>query len=463
METRNTVLRVIRSLAIPLAIVILLFNGASAIRADAPPVNFTVSADPPTPAIIGPGDSFSDSLHSYITASQQDEENLTTTSQQWDITSVAFSSDDVNWTSLWSGSGPAAAVSQQFNLSISGGVGSAELAGTLGLGGQTGFYQVSFSTKANVSATVGGTPESGSVSTSGATSVPVAMITNIAVGAPATQTNMIQDYPNTGDINYGVVETANTNAMATATTSPATAPIENKIVWSNGTAVAGNNAQRNYSLGSSQKYTIDPTLGGHSWKGHNVYLWVIWAKVTIDDTQGAKNPGPSLVGSVGDYGGNELGLFYNANKTACDFQNCQIAHMTPSGVHNVITGGCVMVQKRQIHVFQNITQHGYYWDPGWTPDGPSSSYYTKKPDASDKVYAVDDPAAYVYGTGAIQDDEYGDFRDHMEWNGAKCSDYGYWYFQAGAKSTANPVIYFAGGGTGQITVPNTDPQGPESP
>jgi hypothetical protein len=238
--------------------------------------------------------------------------------------------------------------------------------------------------------------------------------------------------------------------------------VENQIKWTGGTAVSGNNAERNYSLATSQKYTIDPTLAGHDWAGHNVYLWVIWATVTIDDTGTDPADAPKFPPPPEVYNGQNLGIQYDAAKDAVDFSNCQEAQMTPSGIHNVISGGCVMKQQREIHVFANVTQHGQFWDTGWTADGPASGNYTTAPDSGDKVYAIDSPTLHLVGTDT-QDDEYGDFRDWEEWDGTTCSDYAYWYFEAGAKATANPQIYFAQGGTGQITIPNTDPQAAENP
>jgi hypothetical protein len=184
--------------------------------------------------------------------------------------------------------------------------------------------------------------------------------------------------------------------------------------------------------------------------------------VAIDDTGTNPPNSPSFLNAQFDYGQNNLGLFHSNNKCAVDFQNCQVAQMTPSGIHKVISGGCVMIQKREIHDFANINQQGQFWDTGWVADGPGSPFYTTQPDSADKVYAIDNPSQFLQ-TGETQDDEYGDFRDHLEWNGTKCSDHAYWYFEAGAKQGANPVIYFAQGGTGQITIPNTDPQAAENP
>jgi len=188
----------------------------------------------------------------------------------------------VNWTTIWTGNSPIVTLppgSYGLDLSLSGSVESATLSGTTSSDTPDGFYLVSVATTANYEAVVNGVEQQGHASGGGATTEPVTQITGVSVGSPATETNMIQDYPDKGDINYGVVKEStgqpSANAIATATTSPATVPVENQIKWTDGTAASGNNAERNYSLATSQKYTIDPTLAGHDWAGHNVYLWVI--------------------------------------------------------------------------------------------------------------------------------------------------------------------------------------------
>ncbi|MGC8553655.1 MAG: hypothetical protein ACP5O7_12450, partial [Phycisphaerae bacterium] len=393
-----------RVLTLVLALILVMWAGAGAALAD----NFaglTVTAGQPQPTIIGPGGSYSVPFQSALQPNEPGVENLIATGQVWTITSVAYSVDDVNWTTIWTGNSPIVTLppgSYGLYLSLSGSVGSATLSGTTSSDTPDGFYLVSVATTANYEAIVNGAEQQGQASGGGATTEPVAQITGMSVGSPATETNMVQDYPNQGDINFGVVKESTgqptANAMATATTSPATVPVENQIKWTGGTAVSGNNADRNYSLATSQKYTIDPTLAGHDWAGHNVYLWVIWATVTIDDTGTDPADAPQFPPPPEVYNGQNLGIQYDSAKDAVDFSNCQVAQMTPSGIHNVVSGGCVMKQQRYIHVFANVTQHGYFWDTGWTADGPASGNYTPVPDSEDKVYAIDSPDLFLLGT-----------------------------------------------------------------
>ncbi len=342
-------------LALAAVLLFTLWAGARAARAD-DVAGLSVQAGQPSPALIGPGDSYSVPFYSKLEPNESGVEDLLATSQNWAITSVCYSTDDVNWTTIWKGDSPVASLppgSYGISLSLSGSTGSATLSGDTSPSTPDGFYLVSVSTTANYDASVNGKEQQGTASGGGATTEPVAQITNVSVGSPATETNMIQNYPNPGDINYGVVKQSTgqpvANAMATATTSPATVPVENQIKWTGGTAVSGNDAERNYSLATSQKYTIDPTLAGHDWAAHNVYLWVIWATVKVN-TSGKISPddkAPALVN--GDWpaelgGGTSLGpidCLTDNNLTyayAVGRYEAQ-ASITPSGVWNVVGGG----------------------------------------------------------------------------------------------------------------------------
>ena len=224
-----------RRMGLAAVLLIMLWAGAGAARAD-DVAGLAVQAGQPSPALIGPGDSYSVPFYSKLEPNESGVENLLATSQNWTITSVCYSTDDVNWTTIWAGNSPIVTLppgSYGISLSLSGSTGSATLSGDTSPSTPDGFYLVSVSTTANYDASVNGKEQQGTASGGGATTEPVAQITNVSVGSPATETNMIQNYPNPGDINYGVVKQSTgqpvANAMATATTSPATVPVENQI------------------------------------------------------------------------------------------------------------------------------------------------------------------------------------------------------------------------------------------
>ena len=418
------------------------------------------TADPTDPAIINAGGMDTTALHSKLVSTQNDEENLAATSQWWDITSISVSGDDVHWTVVWTGNSTQANATGVSAALVAASGASATLQCTFAL---DSFWQVDVQSTADYTVTINGQQESKGPITSNAvvTNHTVADVTAVAVATAngATQKNMQQDYPNTGDQDWGIVKSANTSVIMQATTVPGTDPVWKYLQWQGGAAVASHDDERSYSAGISQEYKIKPTINGKGLE-HTLNLWVIWATVTIDSAGVDPANAPSF--PAGEDGGQSLGIQYDAAKDSVAFNNCQVAQMTPSGVHDVIIGGCVMRQDRDIHEFQNVTQHGSFWDTGWVPDNPITGNYTTTPDSADKLYAIDGPNDALFN-GSSQWDKYGDFRDWAEWNGVMCSDYAYWYSEAGAKSTANPVIYFADGGTGQITIPGTDPQSAENP
>lgn len=362
-----------------LIVAALLVLGLSARAATADDVaGVNVQAGQPSPVIIGPGDSYSISFQSQLQANQSGVENLMATGQTWVITSVDYSGDDVNWTQIWSGSQTTALIaSNEVSFSISGGIGSAYLTGqTSADPTPDGFYMVSVSTTVNYEATVNGSPHQGQATSGSAATEPVAEITGVTVGSPATQTNMKQDYPNQGDINYGVVKQSG-YALATATTDPSTTAVEKQIQWSNGTAVAGNNAERNYSLATSQKYAIDPTINNHGWKGHSVYMWVIWAKVTLNlagnlskydqaqvVTNGtwAKSIGPN--GALGPVNRFQFPQLFNA--AAGRFE--AVANIYPKGVWDAVKSGAWYLNRTRSDIAWDNA--GHYVNGRWLA-GPS--------------------------------------------------------------------------------------------
>ncbi len=477
----------------------------------------TVQASQPSPAIIGPGDSYNVIFQSWLVPKESGVENLAETGQTWVITSVAYSSDDVNWTTIWSGSASTAAVAGYGVIfGISGGTGVAELTGetTANSAGSTavgaaaaaahalasgvgstvvatpdGFYLVNVTTSVNYTAIVNGAEHQGQATGNGSTTEPVAEITGLAVGSPATQTNMIQDYPNQGDINYGVVKKSDdqptANAQATATTSPNTVAVENQIKWSNGTAVSGNNAERNYSLASSQKYTIDPTLGGHGWKGHNVYLWVIWATVTIN-LNGNISPNDKAVvlsingGKWPDYLGGGTGLgpincIANKNLTYAYAVGKYEAkgQIQPSGVWNVVKGNAWYLDR----IVQDVAwdNAGDYVDaPSRTPyastpcsddpygtkdtSDPSFEYDSPKDANGGTLYDLDAPACSIdlSGTGIYHNSEvYDDFSEFAVVTLDKlyrCSDFNDFYYEAQVNADVQKVDLNSLG-NGAVTLP----------
>ncbi|MGC9261525.1 MAG: hypothetical protein ACP5I8_15795 [Phycisphaerae bacterium] len=406
MESRKFICQLIT----PLALVMGLFLGAVSASGAA----LQATADPADPAFINAGGSDTVQLHSKLVATQNDEENLAATNQWWDITSVSVSSDDVNWTVVWTGDATAANGTGFSTALIVSSGSSATLQSTFAL---DSFWQIDVVTTADYTVTINGQQQNeGPISSNAVvTNHTVADVTAVSVATAngATQTNMVQNYPNQGDQNWGIVKSANTSVIMQVTTVPGTDPVWKQVAWHGGSTIASHDDERSYSAATSQEYKVKPTINGKGLE-HTLNLWVIWATVTIDSA--GTDPANAPAFPAGTDGGQSLGIQYDAAKDNVSFNNCQVALMTPSGVRNVVNGGCVMKQEREIHDFANITQHGQFWDTGWVSDGPGSAFYTTKPDSADKVYAIDAPDQYLQA-GETQDDEYGDFRDWLEWNG----------------------------------------------
>lgn len=413
-----------------------------------------VTADPTNPPLINAGEGDSVQLHSKLLATQSNEENLVVTQEYWNITSVSVSSDDVNWTVIWTGNA-ATASGLGFYASLTPSDQDATLQCNFT---KDGFYMVDVVATANYTQTINGVPQAeGPISSKpAATNHAVVDVTAITVATAngATKTNMTQDYPNPGDQDWGIVKVANTSVIMQVTTSPGTDPVWKQVKWQGGSAVVGHDDEQSYSAAVSQEYKIKPTISGKGLE-HTLNLWVIWATITIDSS--GTDPTGSPAFPPGQDGGQSLGIQYNSAKNGVAFNNCQIALMTPSGVHNVVSGGCVMKQDRISHDFANGAPNPSDFNTTWVSDGPQTDYYTTKPDSAEKVYAIDGPDDGAYATKSY--DTYNNFRDRMEWNGTPCADYAYWDFQGGWNIAKKPQIYFASGGTGQITLPATDPAG----
>lgn len=417
------------------------------------------TAGPTDPTIINAGGSDTTQLQSKLVPTNPGEENLSLAEESWGITSISESSDDVHWTVVWSGNSPEAGASPPSRyyceVTPSSG-GSAALDCQFG---QDDFWQVSVQATATYDVTVNGQQEQkGPISSNTVvTSHTVADVTGISVATPngATQSNMKQNYPNDGDQNWGIVKAAGVSVIMQVATAPATDPIWKLVAWQGGSTVPNADDERSYSAATSQEYNIKPTINSKGLE-HTLNLWVIWATITIDAAGADPSNAPAF--PPGEIGGQSLGLQENAKKNAVAFNNCQAAKVTPAGVHNALTGGFAMKQQRISHDFKNGAPNPQYFNTSWVSDGPETGFYTTKPDSSDKVYAIDGPDDGDFTTTSY--DTYNNFRDWADWNGAKCASDANWYFQAGWNVKKTPEIYFASGGTGQITLPAADPAGP---
>ncbi len=162
--------RHLRWFILALLLALPIWGGIQSARAESVPwASLTASAGQPSPYPVWAGGTCTVSLKSTLKPVGSAVENLMATSQSWYITSVSYSANDASWTTKWTGNSATASVSDFFDISVSGGVGGATISATLGENRQAGYYQIAFSTTANVEADVSGQQQHGTVSAAGST------------------------------------------------------------------------------------------------------------------------------------------------------------------------------------------------------------------------------------------------------------------------------------------------------
>jgi hypothetical protein len=243
----------------------------------------------------------------------------------------------------------------------------------------------------------------------------------------------------TGAKNWAVVKQA-----GYVTVEATTAPKNEEAEWKNikfsgdkGEEVKGKPNRRKYSLDTSRKIHVEASLGGGS---ESLDIWVVWASVEIK-TKG-KRPGnaapfdkgsrddtdnlgevqyKSVISSVID---EDKGIF--VDNMGASGKVAPVATLTPKGVNKVLEFGWAF--ERQVW--------SHNWMDGlptkqtnqiWTRDTSQPQYLKLKPDSDDRIYDLDAPDVRW---GAKTYETYNNFRQWIEWNGTKCSDYALWYWKA---------------------------------
>jgi len=251
----------------------------------------------------------------------------------------------------------------------------------------------------------------------------------------ATQNNV------TGAKNWAAVKKTTDHVIIEATTSPNTEEAWKKIKWSGdaGTLVKGKLNQRRLSRNASKKYHVEAELGGVK---DDVNVWVLWAKVTIDSNPNHVTPPNSVqFGTLHD-GTEKLGARYYKGGNWAAGKIAAIAKITPVGVYDVVKSGWKFRRERTTHdwgdgwkVDPGDGAKYYYWTTTWVDDTSYDSFTKLIPDNDDQIYDIDGPTVPY----RINDYEtYNNFRQWIEWNKEKCSDYGLWYFNGRWKKGHGP-------------------------
>lgn len=280
------------------------------------------------------------------------------------------------------------------------------------------------------------------------TSVIIPSVLSLAItNGGATQNNV------SGKNNWVAVRDASKYIVVEATTEPNIEEVWQKIQWSGdtGDAVPGRANQRQLSRSLSRKYHVEAALSN---KINHVDVWVIWAYVTIKmkgypstnsaqfvdvtlrdgtNTLGAVTY-PSLVSTILD---GEYVTNYGASaKVAPE------AIISPAGIHEFVKSGWVFKREHWTHSwFDNGVRNKpgndrySFWNTTWVDDTSLADVLRLTPDAHDKLYDLDAPD--IRHT-AKNTEMYHNFRQWIEWNGYRCSDYAEWYWQVRWQASKDP-------------------------
>jgi hypothetical protein len=266
-----------------------------------------------------------------------------------------------------------------------------------------------------------------------------------------------------GARNWAAIKQASGSAIVRAVTSPGNTPEEwSKIRWSgDGEAVKSKPNERKLPLLASRKLHVEAKLGETS---EFVDVWVLWAKIQILTT-GARpaNAAPfdlgtrdntqnlgavtylSLTSSVLDEAADEF-----VDNMGASGKVAPVATLSPKGVHQVVKSGWGFQREVWSHNFADGRETSGT-NRAWTPDSSSARYVRLTPDTNDKIYDLDAPDLR-WGNKTAE--TYNNFRQWIEWNGKRCSDYAHWYWQARWRVNRDPKkqITLNKLGTGNITL-----------
>jgi hypothetical protein len=224
------------------------------------------------------------------------------------------------------------------------------------------------------------------------------------------------------------------DCVVEALTAPANSPEEwAQIAWTGGDPVPGKPNQRLVSRQQVGKTTVAAAIAG---LGPQVTVWVVWASVNIV-TSGPRPPRaqPWTAGAMFT-GGDSCGAFVVQSWSMGENARGQVvavAQLLPAGVGRVISAATMQGQlklRRQLTANDFVDGKRFAGPKSfipWAADDSQPSLLTLDPGPDDRLFDTDGPDL---PTATRTAETYNNFRQWVEWAGAPCSDYGYWYFQA---------------------------------
>jgi hypothetical protein len=285
-------------------------------------------------------------------------------------------------------------------------------------------------------------------------------LVGLTVIAGATQGNV------TGQKNWAAVKKSGADVLVKAETSPDNDLAEwKKIRWTTGNAVPGQPNQRKISRATSKKYHVEASLGGSS---AYVDIWIIWAKILIM-TSGRRPANaapfdpdirfdPDRLGVVtypvsfpptSEIDGEEVDNWAAAGRI------CAVASLTPKKVSAVIRSGWVFEREVQCRDFIDDQENNIAksWKGEWVNDRSLPNKIRRVPDDQDKIYDIDGPDIIAGQSDSYE--TYNNFRQWIEFDHERCSDFALWFWRARWKLNRDPrkQMTLKELGTGQIKLP----------
>lgn len=273
-----------------------------------------------------------------------------------------------------------------------------------------------------------------------------AQLVSLTVISGATQKNVI------GAKNWAAVRHDSESVVVQATTKPDKMSAWKQIQWSGdaGVPVSGKPNQRRIPRAKSARHRLKASLGGTT---AELDLWVIWATVTVRTKATDSIPkGSARFGKHFD-GTEKLGaITYDDGKQAAG-KIAASAKITPRGIHRVVTEGWMFRRQKQGVRFGNgnVEFKWRKWDE--EPDDSEPEFLRLTPDAEDQIYDIDAPTI----GGAHRNDTneaYINFRQWVQWNEERCSDYAPWYWRAQWDFLHDPQVVHKQVGLGARPVPS---------
>ena len=284
---------------------------------------------------------------------------------------------------------------------------------------------------------------------------PAERLTALTVVSGASQSGVV------GATRWATARHPTNKIVIEATTEPNTPAVWAHLQWSgDGDPVPGAANRRQLSRATSAVLRPAVTLAGNR---QSVEIWVVAATIEIR-ASGTTPTNAAQFQAVFGAPSQTLGPVTEESITGHIYPGDQyvqnmdargkivaIATLTPAGVHDVVTGGWTFRRERLSRNWLD-GQSGNQTTTDWTDDTSKTEFLRLTPDAADKIYDTDGPDIRWGNTSY---EIYHNFRERVEWQSERCSDYGLWYFQAGWRASVEQrrQIVFNRVGPGNLQLP----------